>query len=205
MVIETRSPRYKLLVSEKKNHLIDLDSNFLLWVFPAFRWFLSVKTIAISDENIMNKIVKESKSKKNSGILIILGVVVILSKILNTLMNEFVIENMPFIQGIVTVVFLVISMLGYKYYRSKENKRMLERISGIELEGEYVMKISNISVKYFIQVFFMQLILYILVLLFAYISIDMPGIFSYLLLLLSLFLYTFFNTKIKFPDNAKMN
>ncbi|MBC1936478.1 DUF443 family protein [Listeria grandensis] len=204
MVIETKSPRYKLLVSEKKNQIIDLDSNFLLWIFPAFRWFLAVKTIAISDESAMKKIAKETKPKNNFGVVIILGVVVVLSKILNILMNEFVIEGMPFIQGIVIVVFLTMSMLGYKCYRSRENRKMLERISGTRLEGKYVMKISNISVKYFIQVFFMQLILYTLVLLFAYISIDMPGIVAYLLLLLSLFLYTFFNTKIKFPDNAKI-
>ncbi|MBC6308465.1 DUF443 family protein [Listeria sp. FSL L7-1582] len=205
MVIETKSPRYKLLVREKENQIIDLDSNFLLWLFPAFRWFLAVKTITISDDNVMKKIVKEIKPKNNFGVVIMLGVVVVLSKILNTLMNEFAIEGMPFIQGIVIVVFLAMSMLGYKYYRSRENRKMLERISGIRLEGKYVMKISRISVKYFIQVFFMQLILYTVVLLFAYISVDMPGIVAYLLFLLSLFLYTFFNTKIKFPDNAKID
>lgn len=205
MVIETKSPRYKLMVSEKKNRIIDLDSNFLLWFFPAFRWFLAVKTIDIPDENIMDRITKETKSQNNFGVVIILGVVVVLSKILNTLMNEFVIEGMSFIQGIVIVVFLVMSMLGYKCYRSRKNRKMLEQISGTKLEGKYVIKVSHISVKYFIQVFIMQLILYSLVLIFAYISIDMPGIVSYLLLLSSLFLYTFFNTKIKFPDNAKID
>lgn len=201
--------RYKLIERDGSWFVVDVFSNFLIYIFPVFCWVIPFKAYEINLEQL-NVINTNSKKKlTNLWLVPMFTIAVIISRVLSDLMQDFVIYSTTAIESIIFLAIITIGVVSFKIFKGMREqqafnsffKSNLFPIKVFEFSAEF--KTANTS--YLLLMISVQVIFYILLLLFCYISLISPSVFSYGLFALSLIVDLFISTNIKLPNTVCYN
>lgn len=207
--VDTKYMRYKLIERDGSWFVVDVFSNFLIYVLPVFRWVIPFKAYEINLEqlNVINTNTK--KKLTNLWLVPMFATAVIVSRILSDLMQDFVIYSISEIESIIFLAIITIGVVSFKIFKGMREQQAFDSVF---VNNTYPLKIFEFSVEfktvnrsYFLLMISVQVIFYILLLLFCYISLISPSVFSYGLFALSLILNLFISANIKLPNTIRYN
>ncbi|MGY0691368.1 DUF443 family protein [Virgibacillus sp. FSP13] len=162
--------RYKLLIINGENYIIDVDKPFWIYLFPFAYWFLPNTVFRIDDEKTLEQIkvpkVKQIKTSYFSALGT--GISLILANLLTPLMDFFNIETSTILNCLILFFFTVLVIL-FRFFLSKINGKNLYKIVNTDQLQIDKLWIRPKSIKYFFQ----YLIGYLSFLIFAVLTIWM--------------------------------
>lgn len=116
---QTKNKRYRLLVSENKNYLLDSDSNKFVWIVPWLIWFFPFKAYEVKDTA---DLFEEKKGNKGRLVLLVSVFTALMIRMLPTEMYT----DKPFPQNefLLSLLIIVFSsvILFLRSLVSKKNK-----------------------------------------------------------------------------------
>ncbi|MGX7129486.1 DUF443 family protein [Enterococcus wangshanyuanii] len=202
--VDTKYLRYKLIERNNRWYVVDVFSNFLIYVLPAFRWVIPFKAYRINLEQL--SMMKSSSKKKvtNFWLVPMFATTIIVSRVLSNLMQDFVINSISKLESILFLVIITFGIIMFKLFKGSKEKNELNSIFKSEKQSievfEFKVRFNTVKKSYLILMISVQLIFYMLMLLFGYISLTYPSVFSYGLYALSLILDLFISTNTKLPN-----
>ncbi|GGC96387.1 hypothetical protein GCM10011573_27490 [Enterococcus wangshanyuanii] len=119
-------------------------------------------------------------------------------------MQDFVINSISKLESILFLVIITFGIIMFKLFKGSKEKNELNSIFKSEKQSievfEFKVRFNTVKKSYLILMISVQLIFYMLMLLFGYISLTYPSVFSYGLYALSLILDLFISTNTKLPN-----
>jgi uncharacterized membrane protein (TIGR01218 family) len=200
---DTKYSRYKLIERNNEWYAVDVFSNYLIYVLPVFRWVIPFKAYRVNFEQ-MSKIKNNSKKEHDNLWLVpMFATTVIISKLISKLMQDFAIDSISKLESILFLGIITFGIVAFKLLKGRKEKQACDLILKSEDQSieviEFTVKFYTVDKSYMILMSLVQIMFYILLLFFGYISLVSPSIFSYGLFALSLSLDLFISTNTKLP------
>lgn len=106
--------RYRILIINGEQYILDMERSFWKILFPFFFWMLPSPIFKVENQDIVEKLKVTKKEKVNSGQVIMWGgIAVVLGQFLTPLMDYFEVQSSFFVNSILSIVALILVTLLY--------------------------------------------------------------------------------------------
>lgn len=201
-IIDSMNAQFKLLELNGNYYLIDVDSNFLAFIFPMLIWRIPLKATRI-DKALFN-ILREKKIKKiNYVIYIIFGLII--GRILyDSSKSYFEDLNYSFSEKMFGLVIAIIVIMLVRILIAYKNKKSIFRKYSVRKENVSVCVEKESMKSYYVKQQYIRLIIFYCIALaliytYLFISIDMM-----IVLVIGLVIFIFLNRYESIPYESKI-
>ncbi|WP_106496035.1 DUF443 family protein [Lentibacillus sp. Marseille-P4043] len=163
-----KNPRYRILIIDEEQFILDIWGSFWKIVFPFFFWMLPNSVFKIDNPDIAEKLTKSEVKQSNIGMgvaLFVGGISVLGGNLLTPYMDNFNFQGTKLVR-LMLIAIAIIIVFSLFFYITQRCKKGLYRIINLEQLTLERIWIRPRSSKHFFRVLFFYLFFLSLTLLF---------------------------------------